>query len=90
MSDMSRPEVEEAIASRAADLAVIRIDDRSDEPPGCAGPCVHLRCGPPAGTILRADGREQAVGADTAGGDAASMTAVLESLRDRLAREPRS
>ncbi len=84
------PEVEEAIASRAADLAVIRIDDRSDEPPGCAGPCVHLRCGPPAGTILRADGREQAVGADTAGGDAASMTAVLESLRDRLAREPRS
>jgi len=83
-------EVEEAIASRAADLAVIRIDDRSDEPLGCAGPCVHLRCGLPAGTILRADGREQAVGADKAAGDAASMTAVLESLRDRLAREPRS
>jgi len=83
-------EVEGAIASRAADLAVIRIDDRSDEPPGCAGPCVHLRCRPPAGTILRADGREQAVVADDAAGDIASMTGMLESLRDRLSREPRS
>jgi len=79
------PEVEAAIASRSADLAVIRVDDRSDEPPGCAGPCVHIRCGPSAGTILRTDGREQAVGADEAAGGA-SMTAVLESLRGRLDR----
>jgi formylmethanofuran dehydrogenase subunit B len=84
------PEVEGAIASRSADLAVIRVDDRSDEPPGCAGPCIHLRCGPPVGTILRADGREQAVGANEDAGDAASIAAVLESLRDRLSRESRS
>ena len=83
-------EVEAAIASRAADLAVIRVDDRSDEPPGCAGPCVHLRCGPPAGTILRADGRERAIVAADADGGAASMSDVLESLRDRLRGEPRS
>lgn len=77
-------EVEEAIAARAADLAVVRIDDRPEEPPGCAGPCVHLRCGPPAGTVLRADGRELSVGEPATARDD-SMTALLGALVERLA-----
>ena len=77
-------EVEEAIASRAADLAVVRIFDRDDEPPGCAGPCVHLRCGPPVGTILRGDGREQAIGNPAAANAAGSMAALIDSLHQRL------
>lgn len=77
------PEIEEAIASRAADLAVIRIDDRPDEPPGCAGPCVHLRAGPPAGTLLRTDGREVSVG-DPGAPRESSLAALLTALRERL------
>jgi len=79
------PAVEEAIASRAADLAVIRIDDRPGPPPGCAGPSVHIRCGPPAGTVLRDDGRESWVGdaADADRGDA--LPALLTAIRDRIA-----
>ena len=78
------PEIEAAIAARAADLAVIRIDDREDEPPGCAGPCLHLRSGPPAGAILRADGREITVG-DHAAAGADSMPRLLTAIRERLA-----
>ncbi|MFM8415604.1 MAG: hypothetical protein ACKOCX_12880 [Planctomycetota bacterium] len=77
-------EAEAAIAARAADLAVVRIDDRQEEPPGCAGPCVHLRCGPAAGTILRADGRELPVGGPTTS-RADSPAALLTALRARLA-----
>jgi formylmethanofuran dehydrogenase subunit B len=79
------PEIETAIARRAADLAVIRVDDRPDEPPGCAGPCVHLRASPPAGTILRADGREVSVG-DPGAACERSLAALLTALRERLAR----
>jgi len=77
-------EVEEAIASRAADLAVVRICVGDDEPPGCAGPSVHLRCGPPAGTILRGDGREQAIGNPAASTGTGSMAALIDSLHARL------
>jgi formylmethanofuran dehydrogenase subunit B len=76
-------ETEAAIAARAADLAVIRIDDRDDEPPGCAGPCVHLRCGPPGGVILRTDGREISVG-DRAAAGADAMPLLLTAIRERL------
>lgn len=76
-------DAETAIAARAADLAVVRIDDRPDEPPGCAGPCVHLRCSPPAGTVLRADGRELSVGEPEAARDD-SPAALLIALRERL------
>lgn len=78
------PDIEEAIAARAADLAVIRIDDRPGGPPGCAGPCVHLRASPPAGTILRADGREVSVG-DPGAPCERSPAALLTALRERLA-----
>ncbi len=78
------PEIEAAIAARAADLAVIRIDDRPDEPPGCAGPCVHLRCGPPGGTVLRADGREATVGDPETARDEGSLAALLTAIRERL------
>jgi hypothetical protein len=77
------PEIEAAIAARSADLAVIRIDDRRDELPGCAGPCVHLRSSPPAGMVLRADGREISVGDPTAVRDD-SMTTLLTALHRRL------
>jgi formylmethanofuran dehydrogenase subunit B len=77
------PEIEAAIAARSADLAVIRIDDRRDELPGCAGPCVHLRSSPPAGMVLRADGREISIGDPTAARDD-SMTTLLTVLHRRL------
>lgn len=77
------PEIEAAIAARSADLAVIRIDDRRDELPCCAGPCVHLRSSPPAGMVLRADGREISVGDPTAARDK-SMTTLLTALHHRL------
>jgi formylmethanofuran dehydrogenase subunit B len=79
------PEIETAIAAQGADLAVIRIDDRPAEPPGSAGPCVHLRSCQPAGTILRADGREVAIG-DPVGARDDSMTALLDRLGERLVR----
>lgn len=75
---------EAAIASRAADLAMVRIDHRRDPPPGCAGPCVHLRCGPAAGTILGADGRERPVGGPPASRDESPAT-LLQALRARIA-----
>jgi formylmethanofuran dehydrogenase subunit B len=78
------PEIEEAIAARAADLAVIRIDDRAGEPPGCAGPCVHLRASPPAGTMLRADGREVSVG-DPGALSERSLARLLTAIQGRLA-----
>lgn len=80
------PAAEAAIAGRAADLAVVRIDDRGAELPGCAGPCVHLRATRAAGTILRADGRELTVG-DPAAGDGPPSVALLAALRERLTRE---
>jgi len=73
--------VEEAIAGRAADLAVVRIDERVDVPPGCAGECVHLRTSAAAGTILRPDGREEIRGDSTA---ADGPVAILVALRERL------
>jgi formylmethanofuran dehydrogenase subunit B len=79
------PEIETAIAARAADLAVIRIDDRPAEPPGCAGPCVHLRSSQPAGTALRGDGREVTIG-DRSGDCDDSMISLLKRLRERLVR----
>ncbi|MEX0688676.1 MAG: hypothetical protein WD072_08415 [Pirellulales bacterium] len=77
-------EVEEAIASRTADLALVRIDDHDDTPPGSAGPCVHLRCGPPAGTVLRADGREMNVCVSAEAGSPDSMVAILNGIYTRL------
>ena len=77
-------EVEEAIASRTANLALVRIDDHDDTSPGSAGPCVHLRCGPPAGTVLRADGREMNVCVSAAAGSPDSMVAILNAIHTRL------
>ena len=77
-------EVEEAIASRTANLALVRIDDHDDTPPGSAGPCVHLRCGPPAGTVLRADGREMNVCVPAEAGSPDSMVAILNAIHTRL------
>ena len=77
-------EVEDAIASRTANLALVRIDDRDDTPPGSAGPCVHLRCGPPAGTVLRADGREMNVCVSAEAGSPDSMVAILNGIYTRL------
>ena len=77
-------EVEEAIASRTANLALVRITDRDDTPPGSAGPCVHLRCGPPAGTVLRADGREMNVCVSAEAGSPDSMVAILHGIHTRL------
>lgn len=84
-------EVEEAIASRTANLALVRIDDHDnhddhdDTPAGSAGPCVHLRCAPPAGTVLRADGREMNVGVAAEAGGPDSMVAILNAIHTRLA-----
>ena len=82
-------DVEEAIRSRAADLAVVRIDDRADEPPGCAGPCVHLRGESPPGTVRRDDGRLSMTGEPAASASPDPVAALLNALRQRLAPEDR-
>ncbi len=79
--------IEEAIASRAADLAVVRIDCRDAAPPGSAGLSIHIRSDPPAGTLLRADGRQFTVGDMSWASAATSMPAILIALRQRLAVE---
>jgi hypothetical protein len=78
--------VEEAIASRAADLAVVRLDCRGDEPPEAAGSCVHIRCNPAGGTLLGPDGRETAIaGPTTAGSLAARLGDLLRTITEQRA-----
>ena len=77
-------EIEEAIASRAADLAVIRLDCSATPPPGAAGRCVHFSCSPPVGTVPRADSREATVGDPATASDAfvELLTAIQAHLKE--------
>ena len=75
--------VEAAIAQRASDLRLVRLDCRAAEPPGAAGTCVHVRSCLPTGTVLGRDGREITVGNPTPATD--SLAAILAALHRRLA-----
>ena len=73
---------EGAIADRAADLSIVRIDTRTDPPPGAAGRCIHVRCLPGGGTILGSDGRERSL--EPSGEEPEPRVAVLAELHARL------
>ena len=73
---------ETAIADRASDLSLVRLDCRSDEPPRAAGSCVHVRWYRAAGTVLGQDGRERTIGDPAASIDSLAM--ILALLRSRL------
>lgn len=76
------PAIEAVVADRANDLAVVRLDSAPTEPPGGAGPSVHIRAAARSGTLLGQDGRETAIGGPATTAD--TLQSLLAWLHTRL------
>ena len=78
--------MEDALAARGTDLALVRIAAALPARADAARPAVRLRCTSPlvtpAGTMLRGDGRLVTLSAGSDGDD--SMTAILAALLTRV------
>ncbi len=79
------PTLEAVIADRANDLAVVRLDSAPAEPPGGAGPSVHIRAAAHSGVVLGWNGREAVIGGSAANGD--SLQSLLTRLHERLTEQ---